>query len=135
MYEIKLHNLENSKRHLLELLGTENDEETRKSLEDALSCINEFLVVKTMLKFHGVPRLDFGFSLDEGKVYSVSLPISARYLCKGERLNDAKEVTGYYWCVDEHHNPELSKKHFIKSINNGIDYEVDFKTIEYVAEE
>lgn len=135
MYEIELHNLENSKHRLLELLEIENNEETRKSLEDALSCINEFLVVKTMLKFHKVPRLDFGFSLDEDKIYGVWLPISSRYLCKGKRLSDGKEITGYYWCIDEHHNPELSKKHFIKSINNGIDYEVDFKSVEYVAEE
>lgn len=114
MYEIKLHNLENSKRHLLELLETENDEETRKSLEDSLSCINEFLVVKTMLKFHKIPRLDFGFSLDKDKIYGVWLPISTRYLCKGERLGDGKEITGYYWCIDEHHNPEFSKKTFHK---------------------
>lgn len=57
------------------------------------------------------------------------------YKAKGKRLSDGKEIMGYYWCIDEHHNPELSKKHFIKSINNGIDYEVDFKSIEYIAEE
>lgn len=45
------------------------------------------------------------------------------------RLDNGQRIKGYYWYVEEHHIEKMSGKHFIKSINNGIDYEIDISTI------
>lgn len=53
-----------------------------------------------------------------------------RELFKGKRKDTGKYVYGYYWYIEEHTDPTLSEKPFIKSLNNGLDYEVDPETVE-----
>ena len=48
---------------------------------------------------------------------------------RGKRVDDGKWMYGFYWYVEEHVNPELSKRHAIKSIKNGIDFEVKPETV------
>jgi len=45
-------------------------------------------------------------------------------LFRGLRINGKGWVYGYYWIIDEHFTPTLSGINYIKSINNGVDYEV-----------
>lgn len=48
---------------------------------------------------------------------------------RGLRVNGKGWVYGYYWVIDEHFTPTLSGINYIKSINNGIDYEVISETV------
>ena len=48
---------------------------------------------------------------------------------KGKRTDNGKQVIGYYWCIEEHYITALSGKHFIKSLNDGSDYEVFPETV------
>lgn len=53
-----------------------------------------------------------------------------RDLSKGKRVDNGKEVIGFYFNVPEHHNPDLSGKSIIISINNGLYFEVVPETVE-----
>ena len=48
---------------------------------------------------------------------------------RGKRIDNGRWVYGFYWYIEEHHESGLSKRHFIKSLNNGVDYEVDENTV------
>jgi len=48
---------------------------------------------------------------------------------RGKRIDNGEWVHGFYWFVPEHSIAGLSNRHFIKSINNGIDYEVIPETV------
>ena len=50
---------------------------------------------------------------------------------RGVSLNDKLLITGFYWYIEDHYDPRLSKRHFIKSLDTGVDYEVDSDTIEF----
>lgn len=50
-------------------------------------------------------------------------------LFKGKRVDNGKEVIGFYFNVPEHHNPDLSGKSIIISINNGLYFEVVRETV------
>lgn len=50
-------------------------------------------------------------------------------LFRGKRKDNGKWVIGFYWHIEEHRIEALSKRHFIKSINNGIDFEVIPETV------
>jgi uncharacterized phage protein (TIGR01671 family) len=50
-------------------------------------------------------------------------------LFRGKRIDNGEWVYGYYWFVEEHCNEKFSEKHFIKSVNNGIDHEVIPETV------
>ena len=50
-------------------------------------------------------------------------------LFRGKRVDNGKEVVGFYFNVPEHHNPDLSGKSIIISINNGLYFEVISKTV------
>ena len=53
-----------------------------------------------------------------------------RNFFRGRRVNDGKWIYGYYWIVEEHWlDTNKNNKHFIKSKNNGIDYEIDKSTL------
>ena len=52
-------------------------------------------------------------------------------IVKAQRVSDGKWITGYYWNVEEHSDPTMSGKHYIKSMNNGSDFEIDIKTIRH----
>ena len=48
---------------------------------------------------------------------------------RGKRIDNGEWVYGYFWHIKEHYNPKLSNRHCIKSIKNGLDYEVIPETI------
>ena len=48
---------------------------------------------------------------------------------RGKRIDNGEWVYGFYWFVEEHYNEKFSEKHFVKSVNNGIDYEVILETV------
>lgn len=50
-------------------------------------------------------------------------------LFSGKRVDNGKEVIGFYFNVPEHHNPDLSGKSIIISINNGLYFEVVPETV------
>ena len=50
-------------------------------------------------------------------------------LFRGQRVDNGKEVIGFYFNVPEHHNPDLSGKSIIISINNGLYFEVVPETV------
>lgn len=50
-------------------------------------------------------------------------------LFRGKRVDNGKEVIGFYFNVPEHHNPDLSGKSIIISINNGLYFEVVPETV------
>lgn len=50
-------------------------------------------------------------------------------LFRGKRVDNGKEVVGLYFNVPEHHNPDLSGKSIIISINNGLYFEVVPETV------
>lgn len=50
-------------------------------------------------------------------------------LFRGKRIDNGEWVYGYFWHIKEHYNPKLSNRHCIKSIKNGLDYEVIPETI------
>lgn len=52
-----------------------------------------------------------------------------RDLFRGKRVDNGKEVIGFYFNVPEHHNPDLSGKSIIISINNGLYFEVVPETV------
>lgn len=50
-------------------------------------------------------------------------------LFRGKRVDNGKEVIGFYFNVPEHHNSDLSGKSIIISINNGLYFEVVPETV------
>lgn len=50
-------------------------------------------------------------------------------LFRGKRVDNGEWVYGFYWFVEEHKNSILSKRHFIKSLNNGNNYEIIPETV------
>ena len=50
-------------------------------------------------------------------------------LFRGKRVDNGKNVVGFYFNVPEHRNPDLSGKSIIISINNGMYFEVISKTV------
>ena len=45
-------------------------------------------------------------------------------LFRGKRIDNDEWVYGYFWFIKEHYSPRISNRHYIKSIKNGLDYEV-----------
>lgn len=66
--------------------------------------------------------LNIGFNFFVGGVFMSLIFIA-------NRLDNGRQVKGYYWCIEEHHIENMSGKHYIKSIKNGIDYEIDISTV------
>jgi hypothetical protein len=53
-------------------------------------------------------------------------------LVRGIRKDDEKTfVYGFYWFVRDHTISSMEKKHYVKSINNGLDYEVILQVDNY----
>lgn len=50
-------------------------------------------------------------------------------LFSGKRVDNDEWVEGFYVCVPEHYNSEMSGKSYIVSINNGISFEVIPETV------
>lgn len=50
-------------------------------------------------------------------------------LFRGKRVDNGKEVIGFYFNVPEHRDPDLSGKSIIISINNGLYFEVVPETV------
>ena len=48
---------------------------------------------------------------------------------RGKRIDNGEWVYSYFWHIKEHYNPKLSNRHCIKSIKNGLDYEVIPETV------
>ena len=53
---------------------------------------------------------------------------------RAKRFDNQEMVTGIYWRIEEHYDPRLSNRHFIKSLKNGVDYEVIEDTLEFFTE-
>ena len=50
-------------------------------------------------------------------------------LFRGKRVDNGEWVEGFYVFVPEHYKPEMSKKSYIVSINNGLFFEVIPETV------
>lgn len=50
-------------------------------------------------------------------------------LFRGKRVDNGEWIFGFYFNVPEHHNPDLSGKSIIISINNGLYFEVVPETV------
>lgn len=50
-------------------------------------------------------------------------------LFTGKRVDNGEWVEGFYVFVPEHHKPEMSRKSYIVSVNNGLYFEVYPETV------